>query len=491
MEQIDVKKVLIQFGHWIALAVAVISIGITFLMSGDESAQTTKEEIKQKLEELKEVQRTNRPQKVELPNYQEKIISNWAPITTANIVFLRPKNIKDSVNFVRKLRDAKESDPISFYIKSNLTPETQQQLKEFQDEEKVSDSLLNNLIRDINAFFVKPKFFDKDRFKNVKLREETELLIYQNPQSDELIRLNRYLLDDAYPEEIYPYRRIGQDFFYEKGKIEYNKAQPPSQQWVNVPSNLALQVDREKISVSWEVPETPIDPATGKENKLSEITGYQLYKRWKNIDGKSEEKIIDLLGITNTAYEDTTVESKIDYYYKVRSYTENEEAQGGKPDTIDGKKVIASEYTTEQKGTILPSYRIRLTGILGDSALIELLKWEKGDWRMTSLRLKKGQKIEKKEWNKDLQKLIDFSPGWVLTKINPKAVQERESQMKKMVINPVSKLPEYGVDGKPLYKIETIRTKYTTAAVHYTNEKGQEEIRYQENKSDKKKEGDE
>jgi hypothetical protein len=44
--------------------------------------------------------------------------------------------------------------------------------------------------------------YDKARFNHIVLRPETEELLKQNPQGQQLARLNKLLLEDAYPAEL-------------------------------------------------------------------------------------------------------------------------------------------------------------------------------------------------------------------------------------------------------------------------------------------------
>lgn len=44
--------------------------------------------------------------------------------------------------------------------------------------------------------------YDEQRFVGVDLREETADLLWMNPQAQDLARLNRLLLEDAYPLEV-------------------------------------------------------------------------------------------------------------------------------------------------------------------------------------------------------------------------------------------------------------------------------------------------
>ncbi len=54
---------------------------------------------------------------------------------------------------------------------------------------------LNNILR-------QSCIYEKRRFAGVKLEDQTRHLLGQKPQGDDLIRLNRMLLEDAYPLEI-------------------------------------------------------------------------------------------------------------------------------------------------------------------------------------------------------------------------------------------------------------------------------------------------
>ena len=47
-----------------------------------------------------------------------------------------------------------------------------------------------------------PSLYDPARFRNVVLRPETEQLLKQNPGGQQLARLNKLLLEDAYPTEL-------------------------------------------------------------------------------------------------------------------------------------------------------------------------------------------------------------------------------------------------------------------------------------------------
>jgi len=439
MEHIDIKKIGVEFGHWILLGVSIIFILLVFIFSGDSKIQTMQANLEKSWKALQAAVAENKPATTELPNYKEKIAQNWNPIRLANTPFLKDQDIKEKAAWLTKLRDA--PDPISALLQQGISKDTQQQLLAYKSEEPLSETFFAKLLQELNFYLMKTPLYDvekaKEHFGKITLRPETKKLI--NTPNEEIIRVNRAILEDVYPQEIAIYTRMGQEYFYEEMQIKFKEAFPPTQQWIAMPKNVTIQVDREKITLSWDAPEAPLD-AAGKEKKLTDIAGYHLQKRW-NADGKDQEEIIPLEGVTTTTYEDTKVESKIDYLYALRSYTLNTEAQGGKLVDFDAKKVVVSQYTPEQKGTILPSYRMKLLGVSEDTAFLELSKWEKGDWRTISLYLKKGQKIERKVYVKELKRMVDFSPGWKLVSVNSKAIQEMEITKHIMIINPETKQP--------------------------------------------------
>ena len=58
------------------------------------------------------------------------------------------------------------------------------------------------LVDYLNTLLKGSSLYQAERFKGVQLSEETKKLIEREPQGEDLIRLNRMLLEDAYPHEI-------------------------------------------------------------------------------------------------------------------------------------------------------------------------------------------------------------------------------------------------------------------------------------------------
>lgn len=109
-------------------------------------------------------------------------------------------NLKAPDCLALKLRYA--HDPLSLYLQDRFSSETLEQLKRYDGSNPPSESLLNALVNELNEALKDAGLFDQARFAQVSLTEETRSLIKRRPQGAGLIRLNRLLLEEAYPNEI-------------------------------------------------------------------------------------------------------------------------------------------------------------------------------------------------------------------------------------------------------------------------------------------------
>jgi hypothetical protein len=134
---------------------------------------------------------------------QAKFQSVWIQGPGKNIYgppLFRAGDLAYSTNFVGKLRDA--PDPLSQFLKKHFSPETRQLLDKYQSTEPPPQSLQNALIEELDHLLRGNSLYDEQPFKAVTLREKTSKLIGEKPQGEDLISLNRLLLEDAYPHEI-------------------------------------------------------------------------------------------------------------------------------------------------------------------------------------------------------------------------------------------------------------------------------------------------
>jgi tetratricopeptide (TPR) repeat protein len=121
---------------------------------------------------------------------------------------------KDFTNlpaFVAKLRPIDKQDPLSKWLFQNLGKPTQDLITGKDNESRLRPALAGDLNRLLEA----GPIYDANRFDQVKITDYLQQFLAQNPQGDTRIRLNRLLLESAYPDEIakslggvYPDREI-------------------------------------------------------------------------------------------------------------------------------------------------------------------------------------------------------------------------------------------------------------------------------------------
>ncbi|MEW6303123.1 MAG: hypothetical protein AB1705_06610, partial [Verrucomicrobiota bacterium] len=115
----------------------------------------------------------------------------------AGTSFFRPEHFTDLTSLAAKLKSGGAPAGVSQYLKENLSPKTVELLG--GNDEK---ALRRALAADLNVLLEKELVFTTNRFAEVALTERTRRFIAQDPRSHTRIRLNRLLLEEAYPKEI-------------------------------------------------------------------------------------------------------------------------------------------------------------------------------------------------------------------------------------------------------------------------------------------------
>ena len=109
--------------------------------------------------------------------------------------------IQDPGSLIVKLQDTRA--PVSELIASQLSEDMQWVLLGYNGTSTPSAQQQEVLLSDLNQLLQGGSLYDTQRFANIELSEQTQVLIAENPKSGEaLIRLNRCLLSDAYPHEL-------------------------------------------------------------------------------------------------------------------------------------------------------------------------------------------------------------------------------------------------------------------------------------------------
>jgi hypothetical protein len=113
-------------------------------------------------------------------------------------------NAEDIIDF-DSLRDKilESQDGISMWIRETVGDAIVQEIGEGESSEQ--------LIQALNTLIGTGSFYDSTRFANVKLRDKTTKLKDKAPKGKNLRKLNRWLLEDAFPNEIATGAKFGKD----------------------------------------------------------------------------------------------------------------------------------------------------------------------------------------------------------------------------------------------------------------------------------------
>jgi len=93
-----------------------------------------------------------------------------------------------------------ERNQVADYLWGQLSAKTQKLLANYNTD--VDAEVREALARDLNVIIQRGSIYAVDRFSEIKRRPETQALLEANPTGDNLAKLNRMLLEDAYPQEL-------------------------------------------------------------------------------------------------------------------------------------------------------------------------------------------------------------------------------------------------------------------------------------------------
>ncbi|WP_333655717.1 LptE family protein [Dissulfurispira sp.] len=137
-----------------------------------------------------------------LKNLSQEVVRVISYNTPKNFAYLllTASDIKDLESLIVKLYEPE--DPVSLYLRGQLSPSTRQMLHEYAESKVSQDKIKPVLVDELNTVIQGISIFDEKRFAHIALTEETKNLIKQNPGGLERMRLNRLLMEEAYPDEI-------------------------------------------------------------------------------------------------------------------------------------------------------------------------------------------------------------------------------------------------------------------------------------------------
>jgi len=114
----------------------------------------------------------------------------------------KPDSFKDAPALAQRIEQ--RVDPVSVFLYDQFSVETRQSLVAFTEHGENLDQLKTQLARELNTVINGSSIFDDQRFAGVTNRrpETAKLLAKERLEAGELVKLNRLLLEDAYPHAI-------------------------------------------------------------------------------------------------------------------------------------------------------------------------------------------------------------------------------------------------------------------------------------------------
>jgi Domain of Unknown Function (DUF1080) len=131
--------------------------------------------------------------------FDGKTLNGWLQIENS-ATSLGSGGITDAAAFAAKLTSG--SDAVSVYLRGHLQDSVKADLAGYSPSNENAKTVINALAKDLNAVISGASIYDKARFGGLVLRAETARLVAAKPGGLELARLNKLLIEDAYPGEL-------------------------------------------------------------------------------------------------------------------------------------------------------------------------------------------------------------------------------------------------------------------------------------------------
>jgi len=131
--------------------------------------------------------------------FDGKTLDGWIQIENS-ATSLTGGAIIDPASLAGKLMNG--PDAVSVFLRGRLQDSVKADLATYSASSANAKAVISALAKDLNQVITGPSIYDQARFSHIVLRPETERLLRQNPSGWQLARLNKLLLEDAYPAEL-------------------------------------------------------------------------------------------------------------------------------------------------------------------------------------------------------------------------------------------------------------------------------------------------
>ena len=127
------------------------------------------------------------------------IVTYTAPKNFAWVLF-KPDDIKNAESLVLRLKEAK--DPVSQYLREQFSAGTVRRIDSYAPLDYSVQDLKTALANELNDLIQNKDIYDKKRFAAIRLSDEALQLLKRGTEGFNRLRLNRILLEEAYPDEL-------------------------------------------------------------------------------------------------------------------------------------------------------------------------------------------------------------------------------------------------------------------------------------------------
>ena len=130
--------------------------------------------------------------------------ASWRTELTKDWVEFKTKFSKDDItdlaSLAKKLKQ--QPDAVSAFLAEKMSDTTRAALVDYAQAPADPKPLLSTLVQDLNSIVKKEAVYDRERFQGISLQEKTQQLLAQETPDNNPARLNRLLLQDAFPSEL-------------------------------------------------------------------------------------------------------------------------------------------------------------------------------------------------------------------------------------------------------------------------------------------------
>jgi hypothetical protein len=131
-----------------------------------------------------------------VPLFDGKTLDGWVQIENS-ATSISSGGITDAAAFAARLTSG--TDAVSAFLRGQLQESTRADLATYSESNANAKGVLAALVKEVNQVISGPSMYQPARFRSVALRPETERLLESKADGP---RLNKLLLEDAYPTEL-------------------------------------------------------------------------------------------------------------------------------------------------------------------------------------------------------------------------------------------------------------------------------------------------